>query len=245
MRNAGERVADRLVTAIALGEFVPGQRLPPERELASMLTMSRGVIREAIQRLAASGYVTVLRGRNGGAFVNDYVGPETESMIRRVLVPEWERLEHLLDMRSLIESEIARTAAARCDADDTREITEALRRYESAGLDRTSSADADREVHLSIARATHNPLLEALSLRIRKEVSLGFGAEPYSPEIRTRALIQHPELAEAVIRKRPEEAARLAEHHFSLTEELLRELIAKVRSKKDHIVGERDGEGAS
>ena len=38
MRSAGEHIADRIVTAIALGEFVPGQRLPTERDLASMLT---------------------------------------------------------------------------------------------------------------------------------------------------------------------------------------------------------------
>lgn len=44
MRNAGERIAERIVTAIALGEFVPGQRLPSERELATLLQTSRGVI---------------------------------------------------------------------------------------------------------------------------------------------------------------------------------------------------------
>ena len=41
LRTAGERIAERLVTAIALGEFVPGQRLPAERDLAAMLEVSR------------------------------------------------------------------------------------------------------------------------------------------------------------------------------------------------------------
>lgn len=236
MQNAGERVADRLVTAIALGEFVPGQRLPPERELAVMLKMSRGVVREAVQRLAASGYVTVMRGRNGGAFVNDYVGPEAQSMIRRVLIPQRERLEHLLDMRSLIESEIARTAAVRRDKDDVAEIKEALRGYEQADSDRSSSAAADREVHLAIARATHNPLLEALSLQIRNEVSLGFGAEPFSPSLRQRALHQHPALARAVIDGNTVDAARVAKEHFSLTEELLHKLMATVESTEERAI---------
>src|SRR6478736_6575510 len=57
LRSGAEHVADRLVTAIALGEFVPGQRLPSERELASTLEVSRTTIREAIQRLAALGYL--------------------------------------------------------------------------------------------------------------------------------------------------------------------------------------------
>ncbi|MGC9156508.1 MAG: FadR/GntR family transcriptional regulator, partial [Ferrimicrobium sp.] len=99
MQNAGERIAERIVTAIALGEFVPGQRLPSERELAALLQTSRGVIREAIQRLAASGYLIVKRGRDGGSFVTDYVGPEVDQMVKRVLLPEWSRVEHLLDLR--------------------------------------------------------------------------------------------------------------------------------------------------
>lgn len=53
IRTAGERIAERFVTAIALGEFVSGQRLPTERELAAMLEVSRTTVREAIQRLQA------------------------------------------------------------------------------------------------------------------------------------------------------------------------------------------------
>ncbi len=51
MPTAGERIAERIVTAIALGEFVPDQRLPTERELAAMLEVSRTTVREALQRL--------------------------------------------------------------------------------------------------------------------------------------------------------------------------------------------------
>src|ERR1700726_2502277 len=89
MRTAGERIAERLVTAIALGEFGPDQRLPTERELASMLEVSRTTVREALQRLAASGYVKTRRGRGGGTFVQAGLGPESDEMIRRTLLPAW------------------------------------------------------------------------------------------------------------------------------------------------------------
>src|SRR5205814_10501613 len=103
LRSGGEHVADRLVTAIALGEFVPGQRLPSERDLASTLGVSRTTVREAIQRLAALGYVDVRRGRTGGAYVLQGMGPEANEMIRRTLLPEWSNLERVLDFRQLIE----------------------------------------------------------------------------------------------------------------------------------------------
>jgi GntR family transcriptional repressor for pyruvate dehydrogenase complex len=233
MRNAGERIAERIVTAIALGEFVPGQKLPSERELASMLQTSRGVIREAIQRLAASGYLVVKRGRDGGSFVTDHVGPELDGMIRRVLMPEWDRVEQLLDARSLLESEIARTAAERRNSYDQEAITRAVESYRSADTDRLSSGEADRHLHVTIARATHNSVLVDLSLQLRKEVSLGFGVEPFSKEIRVRALDQHPKLAEAVIDGDSETAAKLARSHFSLTEDLIRSLFHRITPEED------------
>ena len=55
LHTAGQLIAERLVTAIALGEFEPGQRLPAERELAATLEVSRTTVREALQRLHAGG----------------------------------------------------------------------------------------------------------------------------------------------------------------------------------------------
>lgn len=228
MQNAGERIADRLVTAIALGEFVPGQKLPPERELAAVLNVGRGVVREALQRLAVSGYVTVKRGRNGGTFIKTDWSDDTRAIVRRVLVPERQRITQLLDLRLLFESMVARTAAQRRDDSDVAQIERALEAYTVAGNDRHSSGLADRDLHLVINRATHNPLLESLSYRIRAEVSLGFGAEPYSPLLRERALQQHPLLAAAIIDGDAELAAELAAEHFHLSEDILIRLMSNI-----------------
>ena len=227
LRTAGERIAERLVTAIALGEFVPGQRLPAERDLAAMLEVSRTTVREALQRLQAAGYVSARRGRGGGTFVQTGQGADSEEMIRRTLLPAWEELSELLDFRQLIEQLIARTAAARRDGDDIAAIRAAVAAYAGAP-DRDTSRLADAARHRAIAQATHNPRLTALSARIRREVSFGFDAEPYSPEVRRRAVRQHPELAEAVIAGDAALAASLAARHFSLTEDLLRELHARI-----------------
>ena len=228
LRTAGERIAERLVTAIALGEFVPGQRLPPERELAAMLEVSRTTVREALQRLQAAGYVTARRGRGGGTFVQTDQGPGSEEMIRRTLVPAWAQLTELLDFRQLVEQLIARTAAARRDDADIAAIREAVAKYASAA-DRDASRLADQALHQAIASAAHNARLAELSARIRREVSFGFDAEPYTPEVRQRAVHQHPELAEAIITGDPVLAASLAAKHFSLTEEMLSELHTRIR----------------
>jgi GntR family transcriptional repressor for pyruvate dehydrogenase complex len=227
MRTAGERIAERIVTAIALGEFVPGQRLPTERELAAMLEVSRTTVREALQRLQASGYVITRRGRGGGTFVSTGQGPDSDEMIRRTLVPAWDELTEILDFRRLIEQLIARTAAQRRDARDIAAIRQAVEDYARAP-DREASRLADNALHQAIARAAHNARLVELSAKIRREVSLGFDAEPYTAAVRDRALHQHPRLADAVIAGNPVLAGDCAAAHFSLTEDMLTELYARI-----------------
>jgi len=165
--TAAARIADRFVTAIALGHFVVGQKLPSIPELARMLEVSPTTVREALSRLSALGYVTVNRGRHGGTVVTSQWGPASDSMVRRALEPAWQELEVTLDFRSLIEQQIARTAAERHTPADIARIELAVRAYEAADQDRETSRLADLEVHQAIAAATQNAQLAELSLRIR------------------------------------------------------------------------------
>ena len=230
LRGTAEHIADRLVTAIALGEFVPGQRLPRERELAQMLGVGRMSVREALHRLAGAGYVEIVRGRNGGAYVQRSWGPSSAEIVRRTLVPNWAEFEQLFDLRTLIEGLIGRTAAERHTAADAGPIREALQAYQRAG-DREASRAADHALHSAIAAATGNPFLANLSNQIRTQVSLGFEAEPYSDRLRELALEQHAELVDAVLGRRAADAERIAANHFGLTERALRDLLERARAE--------------
>src|SRR4051812_17529213 len=64
-----EETVERLGTAIRLGLLKPGSRLPPERELADELQISRSTLRQALTTLEQSGHLTQRRGRSGGTFV--------------------------------------------------------------------------------------------------------------------------------------------------------------------------------
>jgi GntR family transcriptional repressor for pyruvate dehydrogenase complex len=224
MRTAGQLIAERLVTAIALGEFEPGQRLPAERELAATLEVSRTTVREALQRLHAGGYVVTRRGRDGGTFIQAtaVTGTGADEAVKRTLDLRWEELTELLDYRRLIEALIARTAAERRDPSDIAAIRAAVERYTGASS-RADARIADHALHQAIARATHNERLVDLSARIR------------------RALRQHPALANAVIEGNPSQAANRATSHFSLTEGAL----AEVRARLTLRTGETDAHRAS
>jgi DNA-binding transcriptional regulator YhcF (GntR family) len=112
-RRIAEDVVDRLVTAVALGQYVTGQQLPTERELSVMLGVSRTSVREALKQLTDTGYLEVRRGRNGGYFVRANWGPTSAEHVRRQLVAHWPEFEHIFDARRLVEQLIARTATHR------------------------------------------------------------------------------------------------------------------------------------
>lgn len=213
-----EDVANRLVTAIAVGTFSPGERLPSERELATRLEVSRVTVRQALQRVGELGLVVARRGRNGGTFVTlqawEDVAPDEA---RRTLETELPRLQDLFDYRCLVEGLIARTAAERRTAEQRTELTEALAAFGTTGENMELARAWDRRLHGLICAAAGNPHLTALSAHLTAAATLGFGAEPYEPEFFAQALHEHGELVAAVVDGDAEAAQRIARDHFVLT----------------------------
>lgn len=174
---------------------------------------------------------------NAGAIVVAKWQAESRAIIRRTLIPERPRLEHLLDLGAFVEGMIASTAALRRDESDCIEIRRAVEEYASAGEDCYRSKEANRHLHLAIHRAARDPLLESLRYQIRTEVSLGFGVELCLPRAHQIALHQHPLLAAAVIEGDAELAGHLASQHFGLSQKLVRAFIDEVLSQSSEGTG--------
>ncbi|MDQ2754952.1 MAG: GntR family transcriptional regulator [Actinomycetota bacterium] len=229
--SATASVADRLVTGIAVGAFSPGERLPPERELAERLEVSRVTLRQALQQVAEQGLIEVRRGRGGGSFVSavswELVAPD---VARRVLEQELPRLLDLFDYRLLVEGMIARAAAGRRTDHDIAQLQEGLEQFCATGSMIEARA-ADRRLHGLVGAAARNPHLVAESVRLTTAVTLGFGAEPYEQEFFDRALWQHEELVGHVVAGTVEAAGTSAEAHFSLTLETMQASLRRAASR--------------
>src|SRR3954454_5214588 len=139
--SAVDEVSDRLLAAIAIGEFVPGERLPVERALARMLGVGRSTVHEAMGRLGTAGIVEIRRGRAGGAFVrSDWSansaggrpGATGAGAAGRTLGQRWSQLEQLFDLRGLVEGMVARTAAERRTRSDILAMEEGLSAFAAA-----------------------------------------------------------------------------------------------------------------
>ncbi|MGG5260250.1 FadR/GntR family transcriptional regulator [Phycicoccus avicenniae] len=220
--SMAEDVARRLVTAIAVGTYSPGERLPAERELAALLGVSRVTLRQALQQVADLGLIASRRGRGGGTFVTtqswEKVAPE---QARRTLEVELPRLRDLFDARCLLEGLVARTAAERRTQEEADALRATLDEFAAAGADMVVARALDRRLHGLVGAATRNPHLVTMSARLTAAATLGFGAEPYATDFFERALHEHRELVDAVVDADPERAQRVATAHFALTYETM------------------------
>ncbi len=230
-RLIADAVVDRLVTAVALGLYVPGEQLPTERELADRLGVSRNTVRDGLKQLTAEGYLEVRRGRNGGYFVRADWGPLSRDHVQRQLIDNWVAFEQIFDARTLIEPLIARTAALRHRRADVVAIDAALAAY-LAAPDHDASRRADAALHRAIATATQNPILLDISMDLRTRISLNLGAEPYTNAVRKIAITQHRDLVTAVTDRRADDAAAIAAVHFTLSEKLMRDLVKRAGGPK-------------
>ncbi len=224
--SAADEVVDRLLTALALGEFVPGERLPPEREMARLLGVGRNTVHEALSRLRVSGAIDVRRGRSGGSFVCESWHRGSAEAVGRTLVSRSSELEQLCDLRCRYEEVVARTAAERRTAEQARELQEVLASFASADSPEQEHA-ADMAVHEAVLRATGNPQMVQLSHDLLAQVTRGLPIEPYERSVFARALVEHSELVEAVIAGEVEQAGRLACAHFAMSTRTLRSVISR------------------
>lgn len=213
VKSAAEQLVDRLITSIALGALLPGQKLPPEREFAARLNVSRTTLRDALHQLESLGYVGITRGRSGGVRVHSTWGPESSSHIRSMLLPRWQHLTWLFDLTRTLLPAIAGLAAERRADEHIRKIWIAVEAYEKAD-DRDPMRAADHALHSAIAEATGNPYYVSIDSQLRIQLTFGTDSLPYDAEIRQRALDDHRAIAEAIEARDSDRAAELTQHHF-------------------------------
>ena len=158
-RRLYRQIADQIAALIRRGEYKPGARLPPERDLAVRLGVSRPSVREALIALEVEGFVEVRIG--SGVYVAD--ARRMAARRRPVLPPDSGPFE-LIDARRLVESECAALAARHAGAVQIRQMKAALASMSRDLRRHVVPLDGDQLFHLRIAEASGN---SALALVVR------------------------------------------------------------------------------
>ncbi|WP_417479420.1 FadR/GntR family transcriptional regulator [Maricaulis maris] len=204
------QIARRIIALIDDGKFPPGSRLPGERDLAVQLGVSRVTVREAQIALQAQGRIEVRTG--SGAKVLP-AAPSKDAL------PTIEAFE-LTQARTLIESEAAALAATMINDDELAQLDLLVSKMsDDSENDEALHQDADREFHLTIARASKNAaiidMVERL-WRFRTEIDEIRNAYDsicgISPEMR---LSEHRDIALALRARDPDQARAAMRRHFA------------------------------
>ena len=155
--HAFEGCVEQLATAIRLGVYPRGSTLPPERELADRLGVSRATLREAIAALRAADFVSTTRGRGGGTVVS-YRARQAVRARARALLPRRAELLDMLVFRRVVEPGASHLAAARELTGDQRDLLVAAHDEVATATDEATHRQADSRFHLAIAAVTESPL---------------------------------------------------------------------------------------
>jgi GntR family transcriptional regulator, transcriptional repressor for pyruvate dehydrogenase complex len=214
-----ERLSDRLASLlegeVGTGTFKPGDRLPTEAQLALRHGVSRTVVREAVHQLTSRG---LLRSRQGsGVYVAAAPANQPLAFDPSVL-DSMAAVIQVVELRRVLEGEIAALAAERATRTQVRQIKRALLAIDEAMRQGRDGVDEDMAFHRHVAEATGNPqftrLLAFLEQYLREAMRVTKGNEARREDFMQQVRLEHRAIVAAIEAREPERARRCAVEHL-------------------------------
>jgi GntR family transcriptional regulator, transcriptional repressor for pyruvate dehydrogenase complex len=203
-----EQIVHQVEDSILKGQLKPGDQLPAERELALRFGVSRTAVREAVKTLREKGLVEAYSGR--GTFVTNGTSQAArQSLDLMIRISLQEGSANLMELRLVLEPEIAGLAAPRIEEQLLSTMREAVATMDRSLQDRDAYIEADLDFHLALAEAVGNPLILSLLdsivglLREQRSRIFNVGGGPQRGQYHHQRIL-------AAIERRDAEAAREA-----------------------------------
>lgn len=215
-----EETVERLGSAIRAGLLTPGAKLPPERELARRLRISRSTLRQALTALVQSGHLVSQRGRSGGTFVAERP-PLTEHAGEPLDQGAWA----VLDYRVAVESGAVLLAAERGGEAQLDRLEELVGKMAGELENFEEYRRTDIRFHIGIAEAAHSPRLVSAMTDVQAQMSDLIALIAHPPEVLARSNEQHGRLLKALRKSDGSKAVRLMREHSQGTEHILAGLL--------------------
>jgi GntR family transcriptional repressor for pyruvate dehydrogenase complex len=214
---------EQLATAIRLGVFPLGAALPPERDLAERMGVSRATLREAIAGLRAADMVRTTRGRGGGTVVS--YRPLDPGSDPDGIAGRREELLDSLVFRRVVEPGACHVAASRTlTASERMLLTTALAEVDAASGP-AEHRQADSRLHLAIASVSGSPMIVQAVTEAQVCLHDMLQAIPVLDVNIEHSNVQHRAIVTAIIKGEPTKARRAMEQHCDDTAALLRGLL--------------------
>ena len=218
-------IMSQLESMITEGSLLPGQKLPPERELAAQFEVSRPSLREAIQKLEVKGLVT--RKQGGGTFISDQLLKGFSDPLFDLMSKSHESQFDLLEFRYGIEGMSAYYAAMRGTEADFEQIKLKHENIGNVQIENSYRAEAEAvfEFYIAICGASHNAIMlhlaRSMSSLIIDNIEQNLTVLAQRPDIFLKISEYRTQLMNAIISGQPQKAWGASHQHLSLIEEVL------------------------
>ncbi|MEX5254907.1 FadR/GntR family transcriptional regulator [Kocuria arenosa] len=210
-----EQVVERLLDHVIEHRMRPGDRLPPERDLAERLGVSRATVAQALVALEVLGVIDVQHG-NGAVLL---YRPSSAAVLRG-LREHADRLPDIVDARSAVETKLAELASTRRTPEDLAAVEHALEVMAEDIARGGRGLEGDELFHAAVTAAAHSAVLARLMAQISdlvRETRIESLSQEGRPE---RSLESHRAIAGAIREQKPEEAARAMVEHIRLVSDV-------------------------
>jgi len=219
-----ELLVRALLRNIKDGELKPGDKLPPERNLAESFGVSRSSVREAVSAMVLVGYLEVTQGK--GIFLKENIpSPHMfTSSLRDVLNAYW--IMDIIETRQTLECSVVKLAAARADASDISKLEETIRRMEENIKNLEGFYQADFDFHTIICEASNNELLsEMVKMVITKTHDQYLKFMPDTLCDPDQAILTARRITDCIEKRDTEQASRMMSDHLNIVPSELVRLI--------------------
>ncbi len=221
------RIVGQIIDLVRRGEFPPGSQLPPERDLAEQLAVSRASLREALSALQLLGLVETRSGQ--GTFVCTEAPATLLRLDASLLYQDLESPFAILQARKVVEPSIAAFAARQRSDEALQRLKGIQDLVESDPPGQYLSSEGDRRFHLAVAEATENPVLVSMmsivyELMGQKPWLMLRNATAAAPERLQQYAGQHRRICEAIKAQDEKAAAARMKEHLESVERFMIEV---------------------
>ncbi len=221
-----EEVLRQLKEMIKSGIYQLGEKLPVEKQLAEIFGVSRATLREALAVLESEGWITTKHG--GGTFIRKI--QRTVKPLTGLIGGDRTDLLELLELRKILESEVATLAASRATTQDIADLNQAHHKMEAAISQGLDTAEADYEFHYALASATHNSTIAKVVSTLHDsyyDIVRTGSHHPSKPRDYERVLAEHTAILNAVENHQGAKAKKQMLIHLESIHRLLEEVLTK------------------
>ena len=209
-KTLAEQVADGIMNLIQETPYKAGDKLPTEKELCESTGAGRNTVREALKILASRNVLEIRQG--AGTFVSEKQGIPDDPLGFSMVNDHVKLTKDLLQVRIMLEPQIAALATQCAKEHEIRELEEILEEMEAAMKKREDYSELDTKFHTKIAQCTHNIVMENLLPVIGKGVAV-FAKEVAQTEY-DRTWISHRKIFCYIRDHKPFEAEMEMQYHL-------------------------------